>query len=162
MIARAEELGFERATINTQRGAVRDEATRNNDRVVIDDETLARSLWLRLQDHLPKFVAGRQAIGLNERFRFYRYDLAQQFRGHVDAPYTRSNGEMSMLTFLIYLNDGFRGGETSFPNTVVAPQSGLALAFRHEIFHEGRAVLEGRKYVLRSDVMFNPIGRLSG
>ena len=162
MIAWAEDLGFVDAPITTREGAVRDEQTRNNQRVVIDDHELANSLWSMLRQHVPVFVRGCQAIGLNERFRFYRYERGQQFRGHIDAAFVRSNGEHSLLTFMIYLNDGFEGGETSFPSQIVKPERGLALVFRHDIFHEGRAVLKGRKYVLRTDVMFNPVGRLSG
>jgi predicted 2-oxoglutarate/Fe(II)-dependent dioxygenase YbiX len=162
MIAWAEDLGFIDATITTQDGTVRDEQTRNNDRVVIDDHELAASLWATARGHVPYFMQGCQAIGLNERFRFYRYERGQQFRGHVDAPFVRANGEHSLLTFMVYLNDGFGGGETSFPNRIVKPERGSALIFHHNIFHEGRPVLDGRKYVLRSDVMFNPVGRLSG
>jgi hypothetical protein len=45
---------------------------------------------------------------------------------------------------------------------VVTPAKGMALLFRHELFHEGSALAKGRKYVLRSDVMYNPPGRYSG
>jgi prolyl 4-hydroxylase len=34
----------------------------------------------------------------------------------------------------------------------------MALIFRHEFLHEGRPVLEGIKYVLRTDVMYDRIG----
>src|SRR5262245_30282882 len=95
LIARAESRGVEGATITTQRGAERDAGVRNNDRVIIDDPDLAAELWERLRADVPPFVSGRQAIGLNERFRFYRYDPRQQFRGHVDHPYARSTGEES-------------------------------------------------------------------
>jgi prolyl 4-hydroxylase len=36
----------------------------------------------------------------------------------------------------------------------VTPEAGLALIFDHDLLHEGAAVLEGQKYVLRSDVMY--------
>jgi hypothetical protein len=38
----------------------------------------------------------------------------------------------------------------------------MALIFRHECLHEGRPVLDGTKYVLRTDVMYDRIGRMSG
>jgi hypothetical protein len=38
----------------------------------------------------------------------------------------------------------------------------MALIFRHELFHEGAEVKSGKKYVLRSDVMYGPVGRLAG
>ncbi|MBL6851872.1 MAG: 2OG-Fe(II) oxygenase [Alphaproteobacteria bacterium] len=162
LIAHAEASGFEAASIVTGSGTKFVPSIRNNARVIQDDLIRAADLWARLRDHVPPFIAGRQAIGVNERFRFYRYDPGQQFAGHEDAPFRRDNGEQSLLTFMVYLNDGFEGGETVFREVVIAPAMGTALLFRHELFHEGRAVRAGRKYVLRSDVMFNPPGRISG
>jgi predicted 2-oxoglutarate/Fe(II)-dependent dioxygenase YbiX len=161
-ISRAESLGFELATINDGGRAISDQSVRNNSRVIVDDPQLATELWVKLRSQLPLFFDGRQAVGLNERFRFYRYESTQRFVGHVDGKFRRENGEESRLTFMAYLNEGFKGGETAFSEAVITPQTGMALIFRHELFHEGRPVIEGRKYVLRSDVMFNPVGRLSG
>ena len=162
LIAQAEAKGFEPATINAQGRSRRDEDVRNNDRVILDDVALAASLWTRAREHVPPFLAGRQAVGLNERFRFYRYAAGQQFKGHIDGSFLRPTGEQSLLTFMIYLNDGYRGGETAFQSVVVAPSCGLALIFAHALFHEGRAIVEGHKYVLRTDVMFNPVGKVTG
>jgi hypothetical protein len=64
---------------------------------------------------------------------------------------------------------GFEGGDTRFyihqhylallekeavPDVSVVPKNGMALCFRHELLHEGTRVIRGRKYVLRSDVMY--------
>jgi prolyl 4-hydroxylase len=38
----------------------------------------------------------------------------------------------------------------------------MALLFDHHLLHEGAAVMSGRKYVLRSDVMYGPVGYLRG
>jgi prolyl 4-hydroxylase len=158
----SEACRYEEATIVTRKGAILDTAVRNNARVIRDDQTFADFLWQRLREHLPAFIDGRQAVGLNERFRFYRYEPGQYFAGHTDGPFRRESGQLSLLTFMVYLNDDFEGGETAFPDLVVSPRRGMALVFRHELFHEGRPVAHGKKYVLRSDVMFNPIGQLSG
>jgi hypothetical protein len=48
-----------------------------------------------------------------------------------------------------------RGGETRFENVSVAPAPGLALVFDHYLMHEGAPVIEGQKYVLRTDVMYS-------
>ncbi len=161
-IALSERLGYEAATLSTVSGAKLQPEIRNNNRVILDDGNLARTLWMRAFPCLPRILNGRQAIGFNERIRFYRYDPSQQFAGHVDAPFRRENGEMSQLTFMIYLNDGFEGGETKFDEAAVTPKAGMALVFRHELFHEGATIREGRKYVLRTDVMFNPPGKYTG
>jgi len=157
-----EAKGYEAATINTRKGALADPDLRNNSRLIADDVELAASLWQRLRPNVPGFISGRQAIGLNERFRFYRYEPSERFSGHSDAPYRRENGEKSLLTFMVYLNDDFSGGETAFQNATIKPETGLALLFRHELFHEGRPVLSGTKYVLRSDVMFGRPGEIAG
>ena len=135
---------------------------RNNDRVIWDDAEMALGFWERARPSIPRILNGRQALGLNERFRFYRYDPGQQFAGHIDAPFRRPNGEVSQLTSMIYLNEDFSGGETKFDEVSISPARGMALVFRHELFHEGSTISQGRKYVLRSDVMYNPPGRFSG
>ena len=76
----------------------------------------------------------------------------------MDGYFRRENGEQSMLTFMIYLNEEFEGDETVFmngDNTIVTPKTGMMLAFNHTFFHEGSEVVNGKKYVLRSDVMFS-------
>jgi hypothetical protein len=61
---------------------------------------------------------------------------------------------------MVYLNDDFVGGETKFylddgtPRLDVKPERGMALVFVHRQLHEGAAVVQGRKYVLRTDVMY--------
>ena len=161
-ISAAEAVSFDAATVNTRKGAISSPDIRNNSRLLLDDRALAEALWLRLRSAIPGFMSGRQPVGLNERFRFYRYGPSEKFSGHTDAPYQRENGEKSLLTFMVYLNDDFSGGETAFQNVVIKPETGLALLFRHELFHEGKPVIAGRKYVLRSDVMFGPPGTVAG
>lgn len=161
-IARAERTGFDAAPIVTAFGeAIRDDV-RNNSRVMVDDAELAARLWARAAEHVPAFLKGRQAIGLNERFRTYRYRPGQRFDWHADGAFRRANGEVSQLSFIMYLNDDFAGGETAIMDAVIKPKRGMALFFRHELLHEGRAVLSGTKYVLRSDVMYGRIGEMRG
>ena len=58
---------------------------------------------------------------------------------------------------MIYLNEGFEGGETVFQRFLgVKPACGKALVFFHRQLHEGAPVVSGRKYVLRTDVMYRP------
>ena len=162
MVARAEAVGFELATINAWEGPRVDTKVRNNDRVILDDELLAKDLWSRVQDKVPPLRGGRQVRGLNERFRFYRYRPGQKFAWHSDGPFLRENGEISLLTFMIYLNDGYLGGSTRFDWTEISGKTGMALVFEHGLLHEGAAITEGTKYVLRSDVMYGRIGQYAG
>ena len=77
----------------------------------------------------------------------------QRFRMHRDGR-LQEDGRESRLTFLLYLNDGFVGGETTFKTVAVSPARGSALLFVHEHWHEGSALSSGVKYVLRSDVLY--------
>ncbi len=137
---------------------------RNNARAFLEDAALAAGLWARLARFVPARRADRDACGLHERFRFYRYDTAEQFAPHLDGSVSRDTGEESELTFMIYLSDVDAGGETVFyaaggeRRFAVRPAAGKALAFDHLQLHEGAPVVSGRKYVLRTDVMYRPRG----
>lgn len=160
-ISLSEGAGYGDAPVHTRLGEVMRQDIRNNARVIWDDEALAASLWERISPCVPSPLFGREAIGLNERFRFYRYDVGQTFKPHYDGTFTRENGEKSQVTFMIYLNDDFDGGQTRFDvsrigELDVVPQTGMGLLFFHNLRHEGAPVLSGRKYVLRTDVMYSP------
>lgn len=156
-IAETEATGYRLAPITTARGPVINTSVRSNHRVMLDDPARAAALWPRLEPHLPK-LGGRRPVGLNERLRFYRYEPGQHFDWHLDGCYRRPNGEQSELTVLLYLSEDFDGGATGFDDARVQPATGLALLFRHRILHCGEAVTRGRKYVLRTDVMYEPAG----
>ena len=161
-IDRAERAGFAAAPIISGYREVFASAVRNNTRVMVDDFALAALVWERARGGLPIFLDGRQAIAMNERFRYYRYRPGQRFNWHADAPFLRSNGEISQLSFITYLNDDFSGGETAVTETVITPKRGMALFFLHELLHEGRAVTHGTKYVMRTDVMYGLVGETRG
>lgn len=153
-IRKTESIGYEAATIQTDKGPRVVDFIRNNNRVVYKDFGLAEDLWKDLQPHAPVEIGDSVSIGLNELFRFYKYQPGQQFKKHRDQSYIRNSKEASYFTFMIYLNDGFKGGATTFDGLTVTPQKGAALIFYHYLEHEGSEVLEGVKYVLRTDIMF--------
>jgi len=77
--------------------------------------------------------------------------------------------QRSRLTFLVYLNDDFEGGYTTFytPGPMagrlearhIAPRAGSVLVFPHggdcgSLVHEGSTVERGAKYVIRTDVLY--------
>jgi prolyl 4-hydroxylase len=153
-ISNSEAIGYEPATVETEKGQKVVETVRNNNRILYTEVNLANEIWNHLKSFAPKQIGNSKAIGLNELFRFYKYEPGQQFKKHIDQSYIRNDTEASYYTFMIYLNDGYEGGQTTFNTLTIQPQQGAALIFLHSLEHEGSAVTKGIKYVLRSDIMF--------
>ncbi len=153
LIQMSSDTGYSPATINTTMGVRLEPRYRNNTRVFYTSVELAERLWQRLKDHFPISYGDVTPSGLNELFRFYRYEPGEYFKPHRDSYYARNDKEASYFTFLLYLNEDYTGGETAFDDLVITPRIGMALVFMHELMHEGRSVESGIKYVLRSDVM---------
>ncbi|MES2945212.1 MAG: 2OG-Fe(II) oxygenase [Pseudomonadota bacterium] len=78
----------------------------------------------------------------------------QYFKWHKDGFYCKTDDEVSLLTFIIYLNDAYEGGNTEFQWEVIKPEAGMALVFPHAMRHQGAPMDSGVKYVLRTDVMY--------
>ena len=133
-IADIEAEGFEPALVNGVHGARRRPDIRDNDRLIRDDPQTAEALCKTLHPYLSKTFRKRQLVGLNERFRFYRYDVDQKFDWHQDGYFERVNGEHSLFTFMVYLNDDFEAEAhhfrmcpqaSRFPIFVSRPRKGL-------------------------------------
>jgi hypothetical protein len=166
--ARIDSLSPAPAPITTRAGAVMRPDVRNNERVMFDDADLADDWFGRAAGVLPRVLRGDsprtthvegarwQLAGLNERFRGYRYRPGQRFAPHFDGSFARSPDEISAITFIVYLDEGCAGGETSLLDygVSVRPRRGSLFMFDHHVLHEGALVTAGEKYVLRSDVMY--------
>ena len=158
LIVRCEEEGLEKAKVNAISGhQIINEEIRNNDRLIFEDLNLAKDIWQRIKDDIVKVCGTRIACGINERFRFYKYDKGQEFKRHTDGKFVRNSNERSEYTLLIYLNENMTGGETEFTKIKVKPKTGKAIFFKHERRHSGNLIESGVKYVLRSDIMYKRI-----
>lgn len=95
----------------------------------IADDVTNRIIWDRCQPLMrdqQMIFADKQAVGLNSRFRFYRYQKGDFFAPHTDGAWPGSrvvDGELvhnafddrwSQLSFLLFLSDDFEGGATQF------------------------------------------------
>ncbi|KAG6826252.1 hypothetical protein H0H92_000560 [Tricholoma furcatifolium] len=170
--------------IQTYSGDRVDTNVRNNDRILLFDDELARELFERLRPHVEELseigpggrwenvVKTRRArqsdawklIGLNERLSFLRYGPGHYFKPHLDGQITLPGGRQSWVTLQIYLNDeGLSGGATRiFDNSSaddghldVEPKTGRVLIFEQgPLFHSGEPVVQGLKYTMRTDFLF--------
>lgn len=155
-------------------------AFRDNGRIEFNDPDVANLLFIRLRPFLPDVLgsgsSARRLAGCSPRVRVYRYRRGQRFGQHVDG----SRDEPTLAgrthyTVLVYLNGGerdapesrVRGGETVFwkdhrgnPTTqalAFPPTRGVCLFHGHGdecMIHEGAAVEEGAKYILRTDAVY--------
>jgi prolyl 4-hydroxylase len=141
-----------------------DLAVRNNTRVMWDDEAEAGGLLARVRDRVPARLSGMVLAGANPRLRLYRYGPGERHGAHWDTVVELPGGVRSLVTLVFYLNDGFTGGETDFPELSqrVAPRAGRALLFQHRILHEATEVVAGEKLVLRTDLLYRPVGERRG
>ncbi|MGB5709058.1 MAG: hypothetical protein WBM41_19790 [Arenicellales bacterium] len=105
-------------------------SVRHNDNVVwVVDEKTDGLIWKRIENQLNDFAAifdGKHALGINARFRFYRYGPEDYFKAHTDGAWPGSrvvDGELianaypdrySQMSFLIFLSENFEGGATRF------------------------------------------------
>ena len=94
--------------------------------------------------------------GAGEPLQVLRYTPGQEYRPHLDALPVGDN--QRIVTVLLYLNDGYRGGETLFTHTGLKFQGrrGDALLFRNALpdgspdpmsKHAGLPVVSGEKYL---------------
>ncbi len=150
---------------------------RNNERQVIDTEEFSNQLFQEIKNYIPKEIEiqgiSKQEFGkwkldsLNSRIRICRYLPNQYFNKHLDGVHFVSETKQSKLTFMIYLNgcEDFDGGRTLFFNskqddTIIEsykPEKGDLIIFDHNLWHSGEEVLNGEKYILRSDIIYQKI-----
>ncbi|KJZ79311.1 hypothetical protein HIM_01462 [Hirsutella minnesotensis 3608] len=158
----------------------RGEAVRVNDRFQVDDAAFARRLWeptgLRealCEDGELRSLWGGEPVGLSPNIRIYRYSKGQYFDCHYDdhndvslptEPPTSARTTWTLLLYLTSAAEGCVGGETVFyphdrksvaEEIAVPLETGMLLLHKHGadcLLHEGREVLAGEKWVLRTDL----------
>lgn len=154
-IAEAESIGFRSADVNTGKGRSLLTNIRNNERVDFNSAELALSWWSRLPKAQIPEIEGKTAFMLSPRFRFYKYSPGQKFNMHKDGCQD-VDGEKTMMTLIVYLNESYKGGCTRFREKSLEIQAaaGKALIFEHHLWHQGAKLESGTKYVLRTDIVF--------
>ena len=158
-IERSEAIGYEESKIRVRFGAdvteVMNKDVRDNERVIFDDIELAASLFERVKQYLPQELDETkewELLGLNERFRFYRYKDGQQFKQHKDGAFVRNENEISKVTMILYLNEDFEGGEFEYifnDETIkIKPIKNTTLIMNKEIHHRVLNVTNGERFSL--------------
>lgn len=122
------------------------------------DKDLANKLYQRIGNRIPKYFNGCRVVGLNDHFRMSKYYPGGYFLTHQDGYNQDGEGNRSVMTLNIFLNDDFTGGETDFffedgsLRFSAKPKPGRGALFDHQHVHCGNKV-NGIKYLLRTDIM---------
>jgi hypothetical protein len=105
-------------------------SVRHNHNVTwVVDEKTTDIIWQRCAPLISDdeaYLSGKKALGVNARFRFYRYRPGDYFKPHTDGSWPGSKvadkklvtnsypDRWSQLSFLLFLSDEFEGGSTQF------------------------------------------------
>lgn len=93
LIDLSETIGYSEAEVSLTSGAKMMKNIRNNYRTLYKNEVLAAKYWNKLKEYCPETIEDSYAIGLNEQFRFYKYELNQRFKKHIDGRFRRNEQE---------------------------------------------------------------------
>ena len=119
------------------------------------EDSFIRTLYSRIRKVL-------NVINYMESLQVVKYEPGGYYKAHYDAYLKRNAGFVGKpreWTFIIYLNDGYEGGETEFPNLgkKFKGQTGDALLFRSlnaentmvhpNSFHAGLPITNGIKKI---------------
>lgn len=132
---------------------------RRQHRAALDDPPLAQALWAALRARLPELPREDTPVDINPRLRFYATVAGGGYPAHTDGAWIVDGRTRSRLTLLVYLTDDFEGGQTWFMDDTrrIQPEAGAALVFPHGRWHAGGPVIRGRKVVLRTDLLCEPL-----
>ena len=143
----------------TDRSGVSETRTSSTSNLSPNDETV-KSIQQKIADNLGI------DIKKGEDLQGQKYQVGQYFKEHNDYfigdaydKHCLSSGNRT-FTFMIYLNDDFDGGGTSFPKLkkIIKPELGKAVVWQNtingepqpETMHEGTTITKGIKYIITS------------
>lgn len=127
---------------------------------LFDYEDQLRDIKYHMLDRIREETGRIHSRRSAEHLQLTRYRQGQQYQPHYDhfnlqglEPVTDVD---RVATALLYLNDGFLGGETQFPllNVTVYPRQGDILYFEYPkdraelMLHAGLPVLQGEKRIV--------------
>lgn len=128
------------------------------DRNMMLSKELSDKIYSRIIHLLPDDI--KPIASVNEMFRFSKYREEGHFDIHRDGVNQDQYSKRSIMTINIFLNSGFKGGETDFllddKETLfirAVPKTGRGAIFDRNIWHRGNKVNGGYKYLIRTDVM---------
>eukprot|EP00121_Abeoforma_whisleri_P001101 Awhi_evm1s978 len=179
LIAVTERVGYVSSKVNVSGKLVVLKGVVDSASCVIEDASFTAKLFERIKSQLPLILSDPtepnlnwqgEACGINPLLRCLRYGTGTEgFTSHRDNSTKIGDDQRSLLTIVLYMNEGYTGGETRFCQQLdvhaeekdvifTTPVTcGSLLLFHHDCIHDVAAVLEGTKYAMRTDVLYRRI-----
>lgn len=110
----------ERRHIISEASKTLETSTISHNKTVNEDIRKSETAWLSKDDEVVRNVINRclkytdRPISNCEKLQVLKYKPGGHYKPHQDA--FKDDDNMRVYTFIIALNDGYRGGETVFPN----------------------------------------------
>ena len=166
LVSVAEETGFRAASLYTDAGGREHFSdARKSQRCILFSEAFAERLWALIRPYVPETWGScrlaQTRCPVNECLRLLKYDVGDAFHPHSDGTYVDKQGAVSKITVLLYLNEGYTGAFTEFMDDAgvwraIVPHVGTVVLQDQRLLHRVPPLLEGCKYVLRTEVMYDP------
>lgn len=130
------------------------------------DTTHSELIFSRIKHLLPENYLDQRGIewtlsGISDYIHYAHIKENQMIGIHSDtgSVFDPIENRYSKFTLLTYLNNEFGGGETVYyvdeEKIEIKPETNKTIIFDIELFHEGKKVLEGRKYWLKTDLIYS-------
>ena len=134
---------------------------RKSERCLINDTSFADKLLHRIIKFIPNKYNNMILHSINYKLKFLKYCKGDYFTRHYDGNNISENGSKSQISILIYLNNDYEGAYTTFfkdkedfNGFIIKPSIGMVCLMDQKIEHEVNALINGNKYVIRTDLMY--------
>lgn len=120
-------------------------------------EKFEEAPWMRKKVDIPL-----RATSVNDSLHFLKFGVGDSCMPLKDTMVKRG-AEASCCSMHVYLDDGFKGGVTSFKGERgdkyfdVHPRAGSILIFDQDLKHEECEVTKGKRHFIRSDILYSPV-----
>ena len=143
----------------------------------ISDDRKSETIWVKDSDHFCAQTMANSAhiltgfpITHQEDLQIVKYQKGGKFEPHFD-PRKGTPAESRIATLLVYLNDDFVGGETTFVelDLKIKPKKGKGILFvnldkQHDNIlqskHCGEVVETGNKWICTKWIHYKPYGKI--
>jgi hypothetical protein len=165
-----EEINHYKHYINTNSHSVRTFTNSDFINGKVIEPTISTTIYNKILPYLPKIYTDSQTNkwfykGVTNAVMFAKVEPGKHFGIHTDTGYEYNDfmNSYSKYTVLIYLNDDYDGGNTTFYTDTfqktydILPKKGRLLCFDIDLFHSGNRVKNGTKYWIGTELVCGKI-----